>query len=164
MNFIVAVDENYAIGIGNKLLTYLPEDLNYFKEMTVGKVVVMGRKTLQSLKGAKPLPNRTTIVLSRDKTLDGKGATVVTSIEELMAELKSYNPDDIFISGGENIYRQLIPFCKYGYITKIRASFEGDTWIDNIDKKPNWELVSESEEKSYKGTVFTWTKYRNSAL
>ncbi|MBQ3772896.1 MAG: dihydrofolate reductase, partial [Pseudobutyrivibrio sp.] len=111
MNLIVAVDKNWAIGKDNKLLVSIPDDMKFFRETTTGKVVVMGRKTLESFPNSKPLPNRVNIVLTRDAKYEAKGAVVVHSKEELNEELKKYNSDDIYVIGGESIYRLMLDEC-----------------------------------------------------
>ena len=103
MNLIVAVDKNWAIGKDNKLLVSIPDDMKFFRETTSGKVVVMGRKTLESFPNGKPLKNRVNIVLTRDESYQVKDAIVVHSKEELDKELAKYNSDDIFVIGGESI-------------------------------------------------------------
>ena len=161
MNFIVVVDKNYGIGKDNGLLTYLPEDLKFFKEKTLGKTVIMGRKTLESLPSSKPLPNRKTIVLTTNKDLAYKDVQIAHSLEELFKIIKDDPSDDIFVAGGAKIYEQLIPYCEYGYITKIHQSFNADTFIENIDQSENWEFIWQSERKNYKDKEFTFTKYKN---
>ncbi len=111
MNIIAAVDRNWAIGNKNALLVKIPRDQKLFLEMTQGKVVVMGRNTLESLPQKQPLKNRVNIVLSSDKVYAVKGATVVHSLEELFLELKQYESEDVFVAGGETVYRQLLPYC-----------------------------------------------------
>ena len=111
MNLIVAVDKNWAIGKSNKLLVSIPADMKFFRETTMGNVVVMGRKTLESFPGGQPLKKRTNIVLTKDKNYKVKDAIVVNSIEELLEELKKYNSESIYVIGGESIYRQLLPYC-----------------------------------------------------
>ena len=103
MNLIVAVDRNWAIGKDNKLLVSIPDDMKFFRETTTGKVVVMGRKTLESFPNSKPLPNRVNIVITRDMNYDAKGAVVVHSKEELDKELEKYNSDDIYIIGRKHL-------------------------------------------------------------
>lgn len=164
MNFIVVVDKNYGIGKNNALLTYLPEDLKYFKNKTVGKVIVMGRKTLESLPNCKPLPNRTTIVVTQNKDFKCDNVIIVNSIEDLKSELAKYKDEDIFIAGGSNIYDQLIPLCKYGYITKIEKEFHADKFIVDIDELPHWEQIWESEIKEYKDIEYKFTTYENELL
>jgi dihydrofolate reductase len=164
MNFIVAVDKSYNIGNDDKLLMYLPEDLKYFKKTTTGKVIVMGRKTLESLPKSSPLPNRTNIVLTFNEDYNKEGCIISHSIKELFEILKDYNEEDIFIIGGANIYDQLIPYCKYGYITKIKQTFNVNKSINNVDKMPNWNKICESNEMSYEGVKYTFTKYENNNI
>ena len=100
MNLIAAVDKNWAIGYQNKLLTSIPEDMKFFRQTTTGKVVVMGRKTLESFPGKKPLKNRTNIVLTKNPSYQAEGAIVVHNEDELREELKKYDSEDIFVIGG----------------------------------------------------------------
>ena len=129
MNLIVAVDKNWAIGLHNKLLVSIPADMKFFRETTMGKVVVMGRKTLESFPGGQPLKKRTNIVLTSDKNYKVKDAVVVNSVEALLEELRQYNDEDIYVIGGESIYRQLLPYCKVAHITKIDHAYEADTYF-----------------------------------
>ena len=139
MNLIVAVDKNWAIGNGNKLLVSIPQDMKFFRETTMGKVVVMGRKTLESFPGGQPLKKRTNIVITGDRNYDVKDAIVVHSIEEALEELKKYDQDDIYVIGGESIYRQMLPYCKLAHVTKINHAYEADTYFPNLDEMQNWE-------------------------
>ena len=109
MNIIVAVDKNWAIGKDNKLLVSIPSDMKFFRETTTGKVVVMGRKTLESFPGGQPLKKRTNIVLTSDRNYKVKDAIVVHTVEELLQTLKAYKQEDIYVIGGESVYRQLLP-------------------------------------------------------
>lgn len=158
MNLIVATDENWGIGNGNKLLTHLSGDLKYFKEKTMGKVVVMGRKTLESLPGGKPLSGRTNIVLTRSLELD-PGCKVCHNMEELLAELKKYNTEDVFVVGGAKVYRDLLGLCDKLYITKIMKKFEADAYLDDIDKKPEFKKVWESTAQVEGDTRYVFTQY-----
>ena len=160
MNLIVAVDENWAIGYKNELLTRNPEDLKYFKKITLNKVVVMGRKTLESLPLGLPLKQRTNIILSTNKNYTVLGATVVHSFQELDMELAKYKPEDIFVIGGESIYKQLLPKCKTAYVTKMQNSFKADTWFPNLDELEEWKMISEGEEQTYLDIKFRFTKYQ----
>ena len=110
MNIIVAADKNWAIGKNNKLLVSIPQDMKFFRETTTGKVVVMGRKTLESFPGGQPLKKRVNIVLTSDKNYHVNGADIVHSIDALLEELKKYPAEDIYVIGGESIYRQLLPY------------------------------------------------------
>ena len=159
MNFIVAVDNNYAIGKNGTLIYNLPSDLAYFKKETSGKVVVMGDKTFLSLP-KHPLPNRTNIVMTLDDT-EFDGAITVHSVDELSEVLEDYEDDEVFVIGGASIYNLLMDLCKYAYITKIDASEPADTFIRNIEKTGNWNLVSESEEYEENGYKFRFCVFKN---
>ena len=159
MNFIVAVDENYAIGKNGDLIYSLPSDLAYFKKITMGKVVVMGDKTYMSLP-RHPLPNRTNIVMTLSDN-EFAGATTVQSIEELKKELEKYDTNDVFVIGGASIYNLLMDYCNQAYITKIRAREPADTYINNIEKTGKWKLSSESEIMSENGLDFSFCVFEN---
>lgn len=146
MNLIAAVDKNWAIGYQNKLLTSIPEDMKFFRQTTTGKVVVMGRKTLESFPGKNPLKNRTNIVLTKNPSYQAEGAIVVHSEDELREELKKYDSEDIFVIGGESIYRQLLDECDKAYITKIEYAYTADAYFPNLDEKEEWKITAESEE------------------
>ena len=163
MNIIAAVDKNWAIGNKNALLVKIPRDQKLFMEMTTGKVVVMGRNTLESLPQKQPLKNRTNIILSSDKSYTVKGAVVVHSLEELFEELKQYPDDDVFVAGGEAVYRQLLPYCDTAHITKIDYSYEADAYFPKLDELPEWELVADSEEQTYFDLEYYFLQYKKHA-
>ena len=159
MNMIVAVDDNWAIGCRNRLLVRIPSDQKFFRETTTGKVVVMGRKTLESFPGSRPLPNRTNIVLTANKNYQVKGAVVVHSLEELLTLLQNYPSEDIFVIGGDSIYRQLLPYCDLAHVTKIHHRYEADSWFPNLDEMPDWEITADSEEQTYFDLEFEFLRY-----
>ena len=159
MNLIVAVDKNWGIGYQNKLLNSIPEDMKYFRETTTGKVVVMGRKTLESFPNGLPLKNRTNIVITGDHTYKAKDAIIVHSIEEALEELKKYDTNDIYVIGGESIYRQLLPYCDTAHVTKIDHAYEADAWFPNLDEDPEWEITATSDEQTYFDLEYTFVKY-----
>ena len=159
MNLIVAVDSNWAIGSKNELLIRIPNDHKHFREETTGKVVVLGRKTLETFPQGMPLKNRTNIILSKDPTYQVKDAIVVHSIEELLEELKKYDSKDIYVIGGESIYRQLLDECEVAHITKIDFAYEADAWFPNLEEDPAWVLTGESEEKTYFDLEFRFCRY-----
>ena len=117
MNCIVAVDNNWAIGYKNNLLVSIPADMRFFRDTTIDKVVVMGKNTLESFPGGKPLLKRTNIVVALEKDYKVPGATVVNSIEEAMEAVKEYDTNDVFIIGGGSRYRQFLPFCDVAHVT-----------------------------------------------
>jgi len=160
MNLIAAVDLNWGIGYKCELLEKIPDDMKYFKENTLGKVIVMGRNTLESFPNKKPLEQRINIVLTRNKNYNCEGAIICYSLEELFKELKKYNDEDIFIIGGESIYSQLITHCNKAYITKIYKEYKHDKILVNLDKYSLWEEVSISEKRQFKeGIYYTFNTY-----
>lgn len=159
MNLIVAVDKNWAIGRGNKLLVSIPADMKFFRETTSGKVVVMGRKTLESFPNGQPLKKRINIVLTGNPHTDIKDAVVVHRIEALLEELKKYPSEDVYVIGGESIYRQLLPYCDTAYVTKIDHAYDADTYFPNLDADEEWQLTGVSEEQTYFDLEYTFTRY-----
>ena len=159
MNIIAAVDRNWAIGKNNKLLVRIPDDMKFFRETTTGKVVVMGRKTLESFPNGLPLPNRTNIILTTDTNYQVKGGIVVHSLEELYQELQKYSQEDIFVIGGESIYRQLLADCNVAHITKIDYAYEADCWFPNLNEDPEWEIVADSPEQTYFDLEYYFYRY-----
>ena len=159
MNLIAAVDENWAIGKNNQLLVSIPADMKFFRTTTTGKVVVMGRKTLESFPNGLPLKNRTNIVLTHDKSYKVKDAIIVYSMDELGEELKKYDSDDIYVIGGESIYRQLVDACDVAHITKIDFAYDADAYFPNLDEKTDWELTADSEEQTYFDLIYHFLKY-----
>lgn len=156
---IVAVDENWAIGLNGELLVRIPADQKFFRETTTGKVVVMGRKTLESFPGKKPLPNRTNIVLSKNHSYKADGVTVVSSVEELEEKLSAYDEDDIYLIGGDSVYRLLLNRCNTALVTKIDKAYEADTYFPNLDKDEDWKLTGISDEQTYFDLIYHFCKY-----
>lgn len=163
MNLIAAVDKNWAIGRNNKLLVSIPDDMKFFRETTTGKVVVMGRKTLESFPGKKPLKNRVNIVLTADQNYQVDGAVIVHDLDELHEELKKYPSEDIYVIGGESIYRQLLDECDVAHITKIDFAYEADAWFPNLDEKEEWVVTADSEEQTYFDLEYYFYKYEKKA-
>jgi Dihydrofolate reductase len=159
MNLIAAVDQNWGIGIENKLLFQLPLDLEFFKSKTIGKVIVMGKNTLLSLPGANPLPNRVNIVLS--KTIQREDCLVCHSLEDLFATLSNYKPEDVFVMGGEQLYNEMLPYCEKAYLTKIKALKKATHFFPNLDLNHDWVMVKQSEKASSNGVDLCFCEYRN---
>lgn len=159
MNLIVAVDAKWGIGLKNQLLVQIPNDMKFFRQETTGKVIVMGRKTLESFPQSQPLAKRVNIVLTRDKNYSVKGAETVHSIEELMEMLKQYDSNDVYIIGGESIYRQMLPYCDVAHVTRIDHVYEADTYFPDLDADDEWQITAESEEQTYFDIAYTFTKY-----
>ena len=138
---IVACARNWAIGKGNRLLCHLPGDLQYFKEKTLGKRILVGRKTLDSFPGGRPLPGRENIVLTRDPAFAREGCTVCRSIEEAMTLT-----GDVIVCGGESIYRAMLPAVDTVYVTKIDAAFDADRYFPDLDQDPDFVMDWQAEE------------------
>ncbi len=159
MNLIVAVDIGWGIGKDGGLLYSIPEDMKFFRTMTAGKTVIMGRATLESLPGGKPLPKRRNIILSRTLP-EVPGAEVCKTPEEIVALLKDTPTEDIFVIGGESVYRDMLPFCDTAYVTKIEAESEADRHFVNLDEKSEWKIAYRSPMKEYEGTYFAFLTYK----
>lgn len=159
MNMIVAVDANWGIGNKNNLLVRIPADHKMFRNETTGKVVVLGRKTLETFPNAKPLPNRTNIILSTNPDYRVKDADVVHSIEELLEHLKKYNDEDIYIIGGASVYEAMLKYVDTVHVTKIDHEYEADAFFPNLDKDENFRITAESDEQVYFDITYSFVKY-----
>lgn len=155
MNLIVAVDRNWAIGKDGDQLIRLSKDLRYFKDMTMGHAVILGRRTLATFPGGRPLEGRRNLVLSRDPDFRRSGAEVFADLESLLAAA----PEDSFVIGGGSVYKALLPYCDRAYVTKLDGVWEADTWFPRLDWDPEWELVRVSAPIEEKGVTFIFTMY-----
>lgn len=165
MNYIACVDENWGIGKNGDLLFSIKGDMKFFRETTLGKTVVMGRKTLLSFPGSKPLKNRRNIVLTKNRDFSCEDAEIVHSTEELFALLKDSkeDSDNIFVIGGAQIYNALYKFCKTAYITKVSADGNADVFIKDLDKEQDWKVSSKSQSFCENGLEYTFYTYENSS-
>ncbi|MBE5870066.1 MAG: dihydrofolate reductase [Lachnospiraceae bacterium] len=159
MNLIVAADNKWGIGLKNQLLVRIPNDMKFFRQETTGKVIVMGRKTLESFPQGQPLAKRVNIVLTTDPDYRVKDAIVVHSLEEALEEVKQYASEDVYVIGGESIYRQFLPYCDVAHVTKIDHVYEADTYFPDLDADEGWQITAESEEQTYFDIAYTFTKY-----
>ena len=160
MKAIVAVDKNWGIGKKNGLLFSLTKDMQFFRQTTLNKTVVMGSNTLKSFPGGKPLPKRTNIVLypggeKRDDCI------IVGSMQELAETLNRFDTEDVFIIGGAMFYRTMLPYCEMVYVTKVNADGEAEVFFENLDTLANWECIYESESVSDNGFDIKFTTYKN---
>lgn len=164
MKAIVAVDLNWGIGCGGNLLQRIPEDMNFFKQMTLGKVVVMGRETFDSLPGKSPLKDRVNIVLSKSVISSDNGVIICRSLNELFKQIEKYNTEDVFIIGGESVYSQFLPYCEEAYVTRIQNEYLADKYFINLDKEESWELKSVSDSKKYNDIQYYFVTYVNNQV
>lgn len=155
MQAIVAVSQSWGIGKGGDLLFRLPSDLRRFKAMTTGHTVIMGRKTLDSLPGGKGLPHRRNLVLSRQSDFAPDRTEVIHSVEDILKTAE----DDAFVIGGQQVYEQLLPYCARVYVTKVLADPEADAFFPDLDKLPEWKVVSTGEMLTENGLSFQYVEY-----
>ena len=159
MNLIVAVDENWAIGNKNELLISIPADHKFFRQETTGKVVILGRKTLETFPQGLPLKNRTNIIMSTNKDYRVKDAVVVHDLDELLSQIEKYNTEDVYVVGGESVYRLLLPYCDVAHVTKIDHAYEADAYFPDLDAMPEWKITADSEEQTYFDITYHFLKY-----
>lgn len=159
MNIIVAVDKNWAIGFQNELLVRIPADQRFFRHETTNKAVIMGRKTLESFPNGLPLKNRRNVVITSDENYKVKDAVVVHSIEEAMEAVKEYKSEDVYVIGGESIYKQMLPLCDVAHVTKIDYAYQADAYFPNLDENADWIQTGESEEQTYYDLIYNFVKY-----
>ena len=159
MNLIVAVDKNWGIGNRGQMLVSIPADLKMFREETMGKVIVMGRKTLECLPSGQPLAGRTNVVLTRNENFTKKGTVVFHDMESTMEYLKQFKEEEIYIIGGGEIYRQFLPYCDVAHVTCIDYTYEADTHFPNLDQDPDWVVTEESDEQTYFSLCYEFRKY-----
>lgn len=158
MNAIVVVDKNWAIGKDGGLLVHLPGDLKYYRKKTKGKVIVVGRKTLESFPGGKPLPDRECIVVTRNRDYIREDCVVCHSKEQVMELISRYDDEDVFISGGAEIYRLFMDVCDDFYVTRIYDEFDADRYFPNLDQL-GYEVTWESPMQEEKGISYRFFKY-----
>jgi len=160
MNLIACVDSNWAIGNKGQLLVRIPNDHKMFRQETLGKVIVYGRKTLETFPMARPLDQRTNIILSTDRDLTVSGARVVHSVEEALEACADYPSEDVYIIGGASIYRQMLPYCDTAHITKIDYAYEADAYFPNLDADPDWYLAEILQSGCEDGIAYEMCLYR----
>ena len=162
MNIIVAVAKNWGIGKSNGLLYSLQGDLQYFKQMTSGKVVCMGYNTLLSLPKSSPLKNRVNIVLA-PAGIEREDLIVVHDLSALKRALSAYNTEDVFVIGGGMFYKTMLPYCDKAYVTEIDSVCEAEVFFEDLSKLENWERKVLSDDKTENGLTYRFTLYTNSA-
>ena len=151
MDAIVNVTPDWGIGFENRLLVAIPEDLRRFRALTEGKTVILGRKTLQTFPGGRPLKNRRNIVLSSDPDFHPEGAETVRSEKELLSLLRTLDKEQLCVIGGESVYRMLLPY----------RDLPADRFFPNLDALPGWEISAASERLEAEGTEYQFIDYVN---
>lgn len=156
MNAIVIVDQNWGIGNEGEQMVYLSPDLKRFQSLTSEHSIVLGRKTLETFPGGRPLKNRRNLILSRQAGFAVEGAEVFGSVAALLENV----PDDAFVVGGESVYRQLLPYCDRVYLTKVHAGYPADTFFPNLDQDALWWVEEESGPFAHEGIRYSYLTYR----
>lgn len=160
MRLIAAVDKNWAIGYAGQLLVSIPADQRNFRNETIGKTVVLGRKTMDTFPGGRPLKGRRNIILTRNPSYSIPDAETVGSIEELLKKTAGMASSDVYVIGGASIYKQLLPYCDSALITKIDFAYQADSYFPDLDADPEWECVSVSEEQTYYDLEYRFCEYK----
>ncbi len=155
---IAAVSENWGLGYKGGLLFHIPEDMKFFRTVTSGHTVVMGRKTLLSFPDGQPLKNRNNVVLSRNADFKPEGVRVLGSAEEVLKYIESAD-SEVFIIGGGEVYGEFLPCCQKALITRVNAAPEADTFFPDLDESPEWTLTEQSEEKEHNGMIYRFCTY-----
>lgn len=141
MNAIAAVSLDWGIGRENDLLFHIGEDMKRFRALTLGGTVIMGRKTLDSMPGGDPLPRRRNIVLTRQKEIARAGVETAASVEEVLSLVAGEDPEKVWVIGGGEIYRQMLPYCRLCYLTRVYARPESDAFFPDLDTLPQWQVL-----------------------
>lgn len=163
MNCIVNVSQNWGIGNSNQLLFSICADLKRFRQLTTGKVVILGRKTLQTFPGGRPLKNRTNLILSATAGFQVEGATVYRSASQLLQALREYPQEQLCVIGGASVYELLLPYCHTAQITKTLQQVQADRFFPNLDALEHWTLTAASDVMEEDGVRFQYLDYRNQA-
>ena len=164
MKMIVAADNNWGIGKEGDLLVRIPEDMEFFKNQTMGNVVVMGRKTFESFPGKKALPGRTNIVLTGNSSWQGDGALAAHSKAELDRMLDDHDQEHIYIIGGGQVYREYLAQCETVYVTHIEADYEADTWFPDLKADNRFIMEETLLTGEWKGLSYRICRWRNTAV
>ena len=164
MNAIV-VDKHLAIGCEGKLLFSLPTDMKRFRSLTIGGTVILGRKTLDTFPGGRPLPQRRNIVITHNVDFDREGCEVADSLSAAL-ELTAGTPEDqLWVIGGGSIYAAMLSQCARAYVTRVDAAAEGaDSFFPNLDKLPGWTVRAVSEPVTENGLTYRFYDYVNTKL
>ena len=165
MNAIVVVDQNWAIGCNGDLLFSLPTDMKRFRSLTLGGTVILGRKTLDSFPGGRPLPKRRNIVITRNVDFDREGCEIVSGTAAALEAAADTEADKLWVIGGGSVYTALLSKCKRVYLTKVDAAAEdADTFFPNLDKLPGWEIEAVSDPVEEDGVTYRFIDYINTKL
>ncbi len=165
MNAIVIVDRLWAIGRDGGLLFSLPQEMKRFRELTMGGTVILGRRTLDSFPGGKPLKGRRNIVITRNVDFDRAGLEVASAPMDALDLVRDEDPERVWLIGGGSVYAALLSSCKRAYVTKVDAIVdESDTFFPNLDKLPGWTVEREEGPIRESGQIYRFVDYINQKL
>lgn len=159
MRILASVDNNWGIGKDGKLLVSIPEDMQLFRQETYGNVVIMGRKTLESLPNNSALIGRVNIVLTRNTSYKAKDVIVCHTVEQVLEKIKEYPDKNVYVIGGESIYEQFLPYCDEADITRIDYAYDADVHFPDLDHDNHWQVTARSEEKTYFDIIYEFVRY-----
>lgn len=158
---IVNVTPDWGIGKDGRLLVAVKDDLRRFRQLTQGKTVILGRKTLSTFPDGKPLKNRRNLILSSKPDFTVEGAEVCRTLAELLETLADTPSEDVFVIGGASVYRQLLPYCTCAYVTKTFIDAPADSFFPDLDAMPNWEQTAASDVREENGVTYQYIDYVN---
>lgn len=161
MNIIVNVSPDWGIGNQNRLMVRIHADMRRFRALTVNNTVIFGRKTLDTFPNGDPLPKRNNIVLTRDPGFQKEGLTVCHDLAELKDALNGLDPEKVYVCGGEQIYRLLLPYCKHAYLTLTETYDTADRFFPNLNRLFDWTLTDVGEKQYEDGIAFRYMTYTN---
>lgn len=163
MNLIVNVTQSWGIGCQDRLLVSIPADLKRFRQLTTGKTVILGRKTLATFPGGRPLKNRANLILSTRMDRAEEGAAVFRSLDALLQAVKELPEEDVWVLGGASVYRQLLPYCRKAFLTRTFTDPPADAFFPDLTKLENWTLVHTSPIYEEDGVRFQYQDYVNNS-
>lgn len=161
MELIVNVTENWGIGLENRLLVSISADLRRFRQLTEGKTVILGRRTLETFPGGRPLKNRRNILLTANPDFRAAGAEIVHSEQELFAVLRTLPREELCVIGGASVYRLLLDYCDAARVTKTGLVCKADAFFPDLDAAENWRIAAQSEMQEENGLRFRYIDYVN---
>ena len=159
MNIIVAVNKDWGIGYKGEQTVVIPEDRLFFREITDGGIVIVGRKTFESI--SKPLTNRKNIVLTNNREFKARGVTVVHSMSQAIEKIPPNSNHKVFVIGGGEVFNQFLPWCLYAYVTRFNVVTESDRFFPNLDKTHGWELMHKGDVLESSGVFYSFDLYRS---
>ena len=159
MNLIVAVYEDWGIGLNGSQPVVIKADRRHFKEVTGQGTVIVGRRTLEDFPGGKPLKGRRNIILTRDVNFSAEGAEIAHSVAQAVRAAESEDPESVFVIGGESVYRQMLPYCHKAFVTKICAQPPADAFFPDLDQLPEWKIIEEGDEQTEGDIRYSFVTY-----